>query len=127
MFILFKHLKPSHFYILFALSFVATFFGVLFGTSYYSVKSTYYFKTLPNEYKSKVNVLITASDDDSTSMDHIVILSLKPEEEKIEITPIQTDTLVKIIDTNHPLKNVYSIGGAEMFLEKITAIFTFSF
>lgn len=119
MFVLFKRFKPSHFYILFALIFVATFSGVLFGTSYYNVKSTYYFNSLPQEYKEGINVLLTASDDDGTSMDYIAILSMNPQKQTVKITPIQTDTLIKFVDNNHPIKNVYSIGGADMFVQKI--------
>lgn len=122
MFVLFKHLKSSHFYILFALIFIATFLGVLFGTSYYSVKSTYYLKSLPQNYKTGINVLLTASDDDSTSIDYIAVLSMNPQKQTVEITPIQTDTLVKIVDNNHPIKNVYSVGGADMFVQKITEL-----
>jgi anionic cell wall polymer biosynthesis LytR-Cps2A-Psr (LCP) family protein len=121
-FVLFKQFKPSHFYILFALIFVATFSGVLFGTSYYNVKSTYYFNSLPLEYKEGINVLLTASDDGSTSLDYIAVLSMNPQKQTVEITPIQTDTLVKIVDNNHPIKNVYSVGGADMFVQKITEL-----
>ena len=122
MFILFKRFKLSYFAILFVLIFSVTFLGVLFGTSYYNVKSTYYVDTLPNELKYDVNILLSGISDDGNSIDFITVLNIKPKRSKIEITQIPKDTFTRVVDTNQPLKNVYSIGGAEMFLEKVSEI-----
>lgn len=122
MFVLFKHIKPSKFYIIFALVFVTTFLGVLFGTAYYNVKSTYYLRSLPDDLKDNINILVAGIDDMGTSADAIVVATVEPVNSKIKITSIPSNTMIKVIDTNHPLKNIYSIGGQEMLLQKVSEL-----
>lgn len=122
MFILFKRFKLSYFALLFLIIFTVTFLGVLFGTSYFNVKSTYYLNTLGDNLKNEVNILLSGISDDGNNIDFITVLTIKPRRSKIEITQIPTDTLTRIVDTNQPLKNVYSIGDTEIFIQKVSEI-----
>ena len=121
-FILKKHERSFKNYIIFALIFVSVFSGVLCAVSYKSVMSSYYINALDDSQKSGVNILAAGIDDMSISADAIVVANVNPEKDKITIVSVPSETIVKIIDTNHPLKNVYSIGGTDMLVQKTAEI-----
>ncbi len=98
--------------------FLTVLIGVICGTVAFNVTMG----EKPTDVEKRVNLLIVGNDSYSQVSDALFLMSVDPLEDKIDVIPVPSSSLVSLNGTKTALANVYRAGGIQILIEKVTEI-----
>ncbi len=101
--------------------FLATFLGVVSGFIYYGVQQNA--ANLQSPVSSeRMNILLAGVDYAHGCTDAILLVSLSPDANSIKILSVPASAKTTVAGGDIKLGAVYSVGGADMLIEKVTEL-----